>query len=128
MVGNDGESDCCIPAGWSAAGQPNDAIHQFWHALRKAHERVRIGCQSELVARIHTYMLACAFACKQPPKIMMVAELVCFADVCRVHRAFLLADHGGLPCFRFQGQQCKLPPPHVAIQSGEAGCCSQVLV
>ena len=54
VVGNDGESDCCIPAGWSAAGQPNDAIHQFWHALRKAHERVRIGCQSELVARIHT--------------------------------------------------------------------------
>ena len=134
VVGNDGESDCRIPAGWSAAGQPNDAIHQFWHALRKARERVAIGCQSELVAtckrvqvhaHIHMYMLACAFACKQPPKIMMVAELVCFADVCRVHRAFLLADHGGLPCFGFQGQQCKLPPPHVAIQSGEAGCCSQ---
>ena len=38
VVGNDGESDCRIPAGWSAAGQPNDAIHQFWHALRKARE------------------------------------------------------------------------------------------
>ena len=47
VVGNDVESDCRIPAGWSAAGQPNDAIHQFWHSLRKARERVSIGCQSD---------------------------------------------------------------------------------
>ena len=65
VVGNDGESDCRIPAGWSAAGQPNDAIHQFWHALRKARERVAIGCQSELVAtckrvQVHAHIHTCS--------------------------------------------------------------------
>ena len=32
-----------VPAGWGACGGPNDGFHQFYHGLRRAAMRMRVG-------------------------------------------------------------------------------------
>ena len=59
LVGGDPDCEVAVPARYSAFGQPNDAWHNFYHAVRKARERVMVGWHRSILLRNRFDRLHC---------------------------------------------------------------------
>ena len=51
IVGADPECEVQFPAGFGAAGQPNDAWHMFLHTVRRARERASVDWHRNILLR-----------------------------------------------------------------------------
>ena len=59
LVGGDPDCEVAVPARYSAFGQPNDAWHNFYHAVRKARERVMVNWHRSILLRNRFDRLHC---------------------------------------------------------------------